>query len=326
MVPWLRRCREEGLVEELDGITLDFSRPATWHELLRRIAYREGVGEALSEGGVRASRKLGLGEELMREFYPAWGYAAHWDGHGDMINHIFFPYWLVSAVLWATDTRDPISSTHGYVQNVMGWSTVCSPEHGLTWERISEIGEKVYGSPLAFDPLSGYDCKAYPALWHQHRSVLKDSLTVGDQVYPRVFSLHTPDNFARVEYRGKKIPGPEFEYWMYAYATGHEPGLTAFERTCERVVNLDRLIQIRMFGRDREDDEGVVDYFATPETRTSPLIGEPVSMDEAAFAGVMDEYYAMRGWDTASGRPTPEKIMELDLPPAGELSEEELGS
>ncbi len=313
MVPWLRRCHEEGLLQDIDGVPFDLSDPTFWYELLRKITYREGVGDALAEGAVRAAELLGLGQDLLGEFYLAWGYAGHWDGHGDHINYIYFPFWLVSALQWATDVRDPISSAHGYVQNVMGWSKSCSPQEGLEWDVIGRIGERAYGAREAFSPTSGYAGKAYPAVWHQHRSVMKDSLTVGDQVYPRLFSLHTDDNFARVTFEGREVPGPSFEYELYRLATGHDISEPEFERICERVINLDRSIQIRHFDRSRKDDEAVIPYFAKPERLVNPFIDEPVAMDPDSFRTMLSEYYQLRGWDLATGRPTRERLEELGL-------------
>ena len=315
MMPWLRDCHREGLIKDIDGLEIDFDDPRFWAELMRKMAFREGMGDALSQGGVRASEILGLGQEIVKRYYLAWGYAGHWDGHGDKINYIFFPYWLVSALQWAFDTRDPISSAHGYGQNIMGWSKVCSPKEGLSWERIAEIGERVYGSPLATHPESGYADKAYPAVWHGHRSVLKDSLTLDDQIFPRIFSKKTEDNFARIG----SIEGPSFEHRLYVLATGDEIGEDEFYRRCERVINIERCLLSRNFGRSRKDDETVIPYFETLETRVNPLIGEPVAMDGDAFRQVMDEYYRLRGWDTITGLPTEEKLRDLDLPEAADL-------
>ncbi|MEA3266841.1 MAG: aldehyde ferredoxin oxidoreductase N-terminal domain-containing protein, partial [Candidatus Fermentibacteria bacterium] len=187
MVPWLRFLKNDGILTEIDGMKIDLDSPEFWAFLLRGISRREGeFRSALSEGTVRASNILGIGEDRVKELFPAWGYAGHWDGHGDRINYVFFPYWVVSALQWAVDTRDPISSAHGYGQNIMGWSRICSPELGLDWERIKKVSARVYGSEACADPVSGYTGKAFPAWWHGQRSVMKDSLTVCDQVFPRI--------------------------------------------------------------------------------------------------------------------------------------------
>ena len=68
------------------------------------------LGDALAEGGYRAAIQLDLGVELMRRYYSGWGYSGHWDGHAAWVNPIVYPFWIVSALHWAMDTRDPASS------------------------------------------------------------------------------------------------------------------------------------------------------------------------------------------------------------------------
>ena len=111
IAPWLRKCHQEGLFTDLDGVPFDLDSPFFWDALFTKIAHREGMGDALADGGIRAAKILGLGEDLVSEYYTAWGFAGHWDGHGDKINVIIYPYWLVTALQWATSTRRS-RSTH----------------------------------------------------------------------------------------------------------------------------------------------------------------------------------------------------------------------
>ncbi len=318
LVPWLRACVEAGMLKDLDGLPIDLDRPEFWVEMLRRMAYREGMGDALAEGGRRAAELLGVGQELVGEFYPAWGFAGHWDGHGDHINRIFFPYWLVTALQWAMDSRDPLSSGHGFASNVMGWSLVRSPKEGLTWEELTAVGARVYGTEKAVDPLSGYEGKAVPAIWHAHRSVLKDSLLVDDQVFPRIFSKRTSDHFARAD----GIEGPSFEYHLFAPATGVDMQEQELYRACERVLNLERAILVRNRGRSREDDESVIPHFSSVENWVNPLLGEAQTLHPDRFRQLMDEYYTLRGWDTRTGRPSRFKLEELGLKEVADELEE----
>ena len=293
---------DEGELSEIDGVKINLSDPAFWDFVLRGIAFREGeFRSALSEGTVRASENLGIGRRQIRKLFPAWGYAGHWDGHGDRINYVFFPYWLVSAVQWAVDTRDPISSAHGYAQNNMGWSKICSPEHGLEWERIKQVSARIYGTEKSADPLGGYSHKAFPAWWHGQRSVMKDSLTVGDQVFPRIYSRKTPDNFAMAE----GIDGPSFERRMFNTCTGIDWSDRDMEFASERVIQLERSMLVRNFNRSRKDDESVIPYFQEEEYLTNPLTGRKQSMDKGEFKKILSEYYRLRGWNEETG--TPEK-------------------
>ncbi len=309
MIPWLRGLAARGELKKIDQLSIDFSSPAFWKELLEKIAFRRGeMGDALAEGTVRAAHRLGLGLDLVDGLYPARGYAGHWDGHGDRINKVFFPFWIVSALQWALDVRDPISSAHGYAQNVMGWSPYCSPDHGISWERIAEVASRVYGTKEAAHPLSGYRAKEIPAVFHMTRSVIKDSLPLGDQVFPRIYSKKTADNFARAG----DMEGPSFEYHLLTAATGIGWSEAEFDAAARRVLHLDRAILARNFGRGRKEDEAVIPYFARPETLVNPLIGERASLDPAKFRMLLGKVYARLGWGD-NGRPTAETLQSCGL-------------
>jgi aldehyde:ferredoxin oxidoreductase len=310
MVPWLRKCHADGLLPTLDGHPFDLDSPGFWEMLFKKIAYREGIGDALAEGGVRAAMSLGIGQELIPEFYTAWGFAGHWDGRGDRSNIVIFPYWLVTALQWAVGTRDPMSSGHGYAQNIMMWSPIRAYEEGLDWEILADVGAKFYGTRESVHPTSGYEAKAYPAVVHGHRSIMKDSLTVGDQAYPRIYSAKEKDHFARNE---NGIPGPSFEYHMFRLATGMEISEQEFDQMAERVFNLERALQVRNWGRSRSVDEQVIPYFERVENWINPFIGKGLGLDREAFAGLLNEYYTLRGWDLGSGRPTTSKLESLGL-------------
>jgi len=310
MAPWLRKCYREGLLKDFDGAAVDLNSAHWWDSLFRKIVFRQGSGAALAEGCVRAARILGVGEELIPEFFTAWGFAGHWDGHGDKINIIVFPYWLVTALQWAMGTRDPMASGHGYAQNIMNWSPMFSPDGGLGWETIADVAANVYGTRQAAHPTSGYEAKAIPAVWHGHRSIIKDSVTVDDQAYPRIYSNKTADHFARAE---NGMPGPSFEYHMFRLATGMEISEVEFEGMAERVFNLERAVQIRNWDRSRAVDEMVIPHFSAIENWVNPYIGKGVGLDRDKFSKLMDEYYVLRGWDVATGRPTVAKLKELGL-------------
>lgn len=310
MLPWLRYLKQDGDLHEVDGMPIDLNDPYFWKHLLEGIGNREGVlCGILGEGTVRAAQRLGIGGSRIQELYPAWGYAGHWDGHGDRINRIFFPFWIVAAVQWAVDTRDPISSGHGYVQNIMGWCKEHSPVHGIAWERIVEIGQRVYGDARSVHPESGYQAKAFPAYWHGHRSVMKDSLPVDDQIFPRIFSTKTKDNFAIVG----GLPGPHVERMLFQYATGIEWSEEEMDNACDAVIQLERALLVRNFDRNRQDDEMLIPYLAKPEYLVNPFIGEPMALDPQQFREVLDEYYQLRGWDLVTGRPTRNRLNQRGL-------------
>jgi aldehyde:ferredoxin oxidoreductase len=62
---WAFECYEKGLFTEkdTDGLKLEWGNVEAFIELLKRLAYRKGIGDFLAEGVKRASEKLGRGSE-----------------------------------------------------------------------------------------------------------------------------------------------------------------------------------------------------------------------------------------------------------------------
>ncbi|KON27597.1 hypothetical protein AC480_04475 [miscellaneous Crenarchaeota group archaeon SMTZ1-55] len=307
IIPWLRECEAQGLLEDIDGRRIELGNPEFWVSLLRKIAYREGLGDVLAEDAPRAADALRWGTDVVNTFYPAYGFAGHWDGHGDKANPVFFPLWIVSALQWLTDTRDPFSSGHDYSQNLTRWSTAFS------WQKLSRIGEQVYGSPKAVDPAYPYEYKAQPAIYTQNESVLKDSLPLCDQAWPRFYSTHVDDGYARVSIPSLgTIYGPSFEYHLYTLATGVEVTEREFWDCAERIFTLERSINVRNDQRTREDDLRILPYFETPENLPGPS-GKRESLDRTKFLTLVDEYYELRGWSKERGWPTRGRLEALGL-------------
>jgi hypothetical protein len=274
------------------------------------------LGDALAEGGYRAASLSGMGEEIMRRHYSGWGYAGHWDGHADMGNHIVYPFWIVGALHWAMDTRDPASSTHDYVQNVMRWGPFAtwrfrrdiSP---LSWDKMRGIGEQVYGRADILDPFSGYEGKAIPAAYHAVRSIMKDTLPTDDQVFPLIYSYNTEDGLCRVA----GMDGLDVDAALLRAGTGLDWDTQEFERAAERVLNLERAITVRHWARDRQMDERVLPAFEYDENWVNAETHERQALERQRFLPVLDEYYRLRGWDVATGQPTRERLESLDLAP-----------
>lgn len=313
MVPWLVKCQRAGLISEFNGRPMDWQSAEFWAEFVHALAYREGMGDAMAEGGLRAASLLGLGEGLARRYYTGWGYGGHWDGHACWGNHLVFPYWLVSALQWATDTRDPYSSAHCYVQNVMRWSPLntygAMRRHELTWEQMRAIGQRVYGTADATDPHAGYRGKAFPAYYHDRRSVMKDSVPTDDQVFTLIYSVTTEDRFCRIN----GIDGPDIDTHLFRLGTGVEWEPADMDRAAERIYALERALCVRHWGRDRQMDERVLPAFEYEENWQNPLLEGKQRLDRDQFRPVMDDYYRHLGWDPATGWPTPERLEALGL-------------
>lgn len=64
-IGWAMECFERGVLskDETDGIELTFGSHEALIEVIRKIAYREGIGNLLAEGVKKASQKVGKGSE-----------------------------------------------------------------------------------------------------------------------------------------------------------------------------------------------------------------------------------------------------------------------
>jgi aldehyde:ferredoxin oxidoreductase len=316
MVPWLIACQRAGLISEINGLVIDWRSPAFWAEFLRILAYREGLGDALAEGGWAAARTLGMGEEFARQRYPGWGHNAHCDPFG--WGEVTFPYWLVSALQWLSDTRDPFNSGHGYlwaesaVERAAQLETEAEREAAL--DRIRAVGERAYGSPDAVDPRSGYSGKAYPGYYQTLRSVIKDCLPT-DAHFPLIYRENAPDlywHLRDIEGVGD-MEGPSIEYHLFSAGTGVTWSEEEFVRAAERVWTLERALQVRHWARNREMDEMVLSYFERTEPYRNPFLDRRYGLDRELFKPVLDEFYTLHGWDIERGWPTEARLRELGL-------------
>ena len=289
---WLESLVDSGVItdEDLD-IPLDeelgFRSGEFWSRLILKIAYREGIGSILAEGIARAADIYEEGKKFSP--HVGHGFTAHWDGR--FSRRPDFPYWIVSALNWATDSRDPM--VHGYAQEIHNW--LREGEGSVVTSRLKAIGKRLYGSEKAVAPDSEYEWKAQPTIWHENNDCIKDSLPTCDLIFPLIFSHTSPDGFGDTD----------ADALLFRTATGIDLDEHALRRAGERIFNLERCIQVRE-GRTRKDDEQVIPHFKKPDA-------QGITLDEKKFSQLMDEFYELRGWDPQTGIPRGDKLEELGL-------------
>ncbi|HHX42734.1 MAG TPA: hypothetical protein GX714_01930 [Chloroflexi bacterium] len=316
LFPWIGMCYRAGLMDNIGGRPIELDEPRFWYDVLHAIATHDGpMADVVADGGRRAIATTGHLPEEALEVYTGWGYANHWDGRGPRGNYITYPFWLVSALLWMVETRDPMGSAHAYVQDMMRASPFGS--NILSWEQLRGIADALYGQPLAMDPLSTYEGKAEAAVWHARRSMVKDSLPLCDRVFPRLYTSLTASGLPCVE----GIRGPDLEYHLYALATGQEVGPEGLDEAADRALNLERAEQMRDFGRSRATDDPVLDFFCdTLEENPNPLLGERKRAERAPLTDLATRFYTLRGWDPTTGNPAPQRLRELGLDGSAHIS------
>ena len=142
-----------------------------------------------------------------------------------------------------------------------------------------------------FDRRSTADKPAF-AMRSQHFTAVGDSLVMCRFTAERGFGLYVGEPYAA----------------MLRAVTGWDVSAEELEQTGERIVNLERLFNVRE-GVRRGDDRlpWRVMHEPIPDGPSAGMYCPPAELD-----GMLDEYYRLRGWDT-QGIPTPERLSALGL-------------
>ena len=163
--------------------------------------------------------------------------------------------------------------------------------------RAYMIAPEVLGIPKKMDPLTT-EGKAEMCIFLQNYFAFVDSSLVCKFV---TFAL-TPEDFAKA----------------MTSCTGWNWTADDILKTGERIWNLERMIQCRE-NVGRKDDTLPERCLKEPAP-VGPAKGKVVPLEV-----MLDEYYELRGWDLKTGIPKPDKLRELGLERAAELSEKLLG-
>jgi len=260
---------------------------ATNHEFLTVLLHKIANGEVpYAEGTARFTehfrKKLVYGErlaDLYKEVYTARGYAFH---HLDNLG---------SALHWATDTRDPVNSSHEYKLN--------SPK------AMEHFGLPPYDSYQIVDlSKTVYEGAERVTAWVQDNQCLKNSLPVCE-FWALITSFYKPPEMdLRI-----------FESMLFSAVTGLDMDVDRIARAGERIWNLRRAIMVKRENRTREGDTLNEPYFKKAITclagTATGLVSGPI--DKGKFEALKDRYYELRGWDANTGWPTRAKLEELGL-------------
>ncbi len=130
------------------------------------------------------------------------------------------------------------------------------------------------------------------AIRSQHFTAVGDSLVLCRFTAERGFGLFLDEPYAA----------------MLRAVTGWDVTVEELERTGERIVNLERLFNVREGVRRRDDTlPWRVMHEPIPEGPSAGMFCPPEEL-----AAMLDEYYRLRGWD-ADGVPSAERLASLGL-------------
>ena len=110
------------------------------------------------------------------------------------------------------------------------------------------------------------------------------------------------------KFMGILLPAEDYVQ-LISSATGWDFTVADFRKSGERIYNLMRAFCVRE-GITREDD------ILPKRLMEDPIPEGPAEgmvIDRDTLEMLKDAYYEMRGWDLKTGKPTPEKLAELDM-------------
>ena len=308
IIDWLYACHQSGdLTEKETGMPL--SRIGTrefLEKLLHSISYREGFGDILAEGLMRA------GEKVSDKARAKFGYDFMPIGQADLFPPRAF---VAHALLYPMEPRVHHNVLHetSWVNIAWSFNQIQAELSPVTANVVYDIARAFWGSDEAGD-FTSYEGKALAAKNIQDRTYIRDSLGLCDFAYPITYSFNTPDH----------VGDPDLEGKIFTAVTG----ITAEELHGygERIFNLQRAILLREGRKVPEDDFPPEYNFTEPlpaithfeEMKVLGSGGEAVSvmgriLDRDRFTRMLKEYYHLRGWDRETGLPQTKTLAGLGL-------------
>ena len=310
IVHWLDACYKAGYLTDKET-GLEIAKLGTrpfFENLANMIARREGFGDILAAGLLRAGEKLG--SEARAHF------ANEVSGVGDGANYSAREY-LMNGLLYALEPRQPIAMLHE-----ISWLTGLWVMHQSNLESspvtsavFRAAAAKFWGNEQAWD-LNTHAGKAEAAAKIIDRTYAKDSLLLCDSAWPIMVSWNTPDH----------VGDATLESRIFSAVTGRKTDETGLHQYGERIFNLQRGVLLREGRRPKTDDvlkefnftDPVETVFMNPDVIV-PGPGEEVvsrkgkTLDRDVFEALRKEFYNLRGWDAESGLQKAETLEGLGL-------------
>jgi aldehyde:ferredoxin oxidoreductase len=268
VIQWLIESNTRGVLSEgqLDGLKLEWGNAETTLELIRRIAYREGVGDLLAEGVRAAASEVGRGSEK-------WAIEAKGLEQSRVETRSAKAYALAFAV-------NPRGPDHLHSQPIAEFGI--RPLGVDLIERIT--GSRDYANPYITDK------RAEIVVYHEDWYAAVDSL--GLCTFP------TTADFAI---------SPEVMAGLLSAAVGAEISEDEMLEAGRRIVTLEKSFNVRE-GATRADDRLPWRLMHEENPDREGAINSPEELNK-----MLDEYYALHGWDQETSWPTRETLESLDL-------------
>ena len=262
MIGWGMELYEKGILtdKDTDGLKLEWGNDEAVLEMVKRIAFREGLGDVLAEGPLRAVEKIGAESQQ---------YLIHVKGMSNLHSDERATPSLALNIAVASRGADHLRGR---------------PAIDL-YNLPMKVLDKIYRNPDGYDgPLtnsySEYAGKPRMVLWQEHNYMAVDCLGVCK--YHTIFLSPNHPTFG------------EFEKMIYLN-TGLEFSSMDLWNIANRCYTIERLFNLRE-GMTRKDDWLPDRYFDEPTKLGLPM-AKGKCIDREKFKAMIDEYYKLHEWD-----------------------------
>ena len=310
IIIWLQRCYRAGiLTDESTGVPISKLGSLEFIEtLVRKISLRDGFGDILAQGVLKAADWVGsgAGEQIAGYISKA--------GQPNINDPRLY---ITTALLYAMEPRPPLPQLQEVSRVILKWLEWSNQAENsyVSAEVMRGIAQRFWGSEIAAD-FSTFEGKALAAKRIQDREYAKECLILCGFLWPIMDLEHSADH----------VGDPTLESKILSAVTGKDVDEEGLYRIGERVFNLQRAILVKEGHSGREDDILPHSWhtvplrgdLANPECLV-PGKGEEVLsrrgsvVDREEFERTKDEYYQLRQWDVATGLQTRAKLEELGL-------------
>ncbi len=291
---WLYACHQAGCLSEREtGLPLSaIGTRGFLEKLLHAIAHREGFGDILAEGQLRAGFKF---SDPVRELFS---HKVNGVGQYETTPTRQF---VVQSLLIPMEPRAHQPLLHATSFAMRAWDlNLSDPDLSpIDTNVFHKVAEAFWGSEEAGD-IASYEGKPLAAVKIQDRVYLHDSLGLCNFTWPITYSFSTPSH----------VGDPSLEGKLYSAVTGLPED--RLEEYSQRIVDLQRAILIREGRKLPEADYPREYLFTEPLTPDRPVMVPgphgPIDisgnkLDREKHRLMLQEFYLRRRWNPKTGMP-----------------------